>query len=73
MTLNSKLWANLIYNTDGDAAISLENFRKPLIIELLNEQGVVRKHTKSIVVGSVSIRRCLNSMRMPTPSQSNIW
>ena len=34
-------WANLIYNTGGDLAISLENFRKDLIIELLNEQGVV--------------------------------
>ena len=34
-------WANLIYNTDGDAAISLENFRKDIIIELLNEQAVV--------------------------------
>jgi len=34
-------WANLIYNTDGDAAISLKNFRKDLILELLNEQGTV--------------------------------
>jgi len=32
-------WANLIYNTDGDAAISLNNFRKDLIVELWNEQG----------------------------------
>ena len=32
-------WANLIYSTDGDAAISLKNFRKDLIIEFLNEQG----------------------------------
>jgi phage tail-like protein len=39
-------WANLIYNTDGDAAISLNNFRKDLIIELLNEQGVVAKSYK---------------------------
>jgi len=39
-------WANLIYNTDGDAAISLENFRKDLIIELLNEQAVVAKAYK---------------------------
>ena len=39
-------WANLIYNTDGDAAISLENFRKDIIIELLNEQGVVAKAYK---------------------------
>lgn len=39
-------WANLIYNTDGDAAISLQNFRKDIIIELLNEQGVVAKAYK---------------------------
>jgi phage tail-like protein len=39
-------WANLIYNTDGDASISLENFRKDIIIELLNEQGVVAKAYK---------------------------
>ena len=39
-------WANLIYNTDGDAAISLENFRKDIVIELLNEQGVVAKSYK---------------------------
>ena len=34
-------WAKLIHHTDGDAAISLENLRKDLIIELLNEQGLV--------------------------------
>jgi phage tail-like protein len=39
-------WANLIYNTDGDASISLERFRKDIIIELLNEQGVVAKAYK---------------------------
>ncbi len=39
-------WANLIYNTDGDMAISLEKFRKDIIIELLNEQGVVAKAYK---------------------------
>jgi phage tail-like protein len=39
-------WANLIYNTDGDLAISLEKFRKDLIIELLNEQGVPAKAYK---------------------------
>jgi phage tail-like protein len=39
-------WANLVYNTDGDATISLKNFRKDLIIELLNEQGVVAKAYK---------------------------
>jgi phage tail-like protein len=39
-------WANLIYHTDGDAAISLKNFRKDIIIELLNEQGSVAKAYK---------------------------
>lgn len=36
-------WANLIYSSDGDAAISLNNFRKDITIELLNEQGTVVK------------------------------
>src|SRR5712692_1392131 len=39
-------WANLVYNTDGDMAISLEKFRKDIIIELLNEQGQVAKAYK---------------------------
>jgi phage tail-like protein len=39
-------WANLIYSTDGDAAISLKQFRKDILIELLNEQGVVAKAYK---------------------------
>jgi phage tail-like protein len=38
--LDFEAWANLVYSTDGDAAISLRNFRKDVIIELLNEQGV---------------------------------
>jgi len=32
-------WANLVNNTQGDAAMSLKNFRKDLIVNLLNEQG----------------------------------
>ena len=39
-------WANLIYSTQGDAAISLKDFRKDIIIELLNEQGSVAKAYK---------------------------
>jgi phage tail-like protein len=39
-------WAKLVFNTDGDASISLKNFRKDLIIELLNEQGTVAKAYK---------------------------
>ncbi len=36
-------WAKLIWNIEGDAAMSLKDFRKDLRIELLNEQGVVAK------------------------------
>jgi phage tail-like protein len=39
-------WANLVYNTQGDMAISLKNFRRDLIIRLLNEQGMVAKAYK---------------------------
>ncbi len=39
-------WANLVYTTDGDAAISMKSFRKDVIIELLNEQGDVAKAYK---------------------------
>lgn len=39
-------WANKVYNTDGDAAMSLKEFRKDVIIELLNLQGVVAKAYK---------------------------
>lgn len=39
-------WANKVYSTDGDSAISLKEFRKDLIIELLNEQGNVAKAYK---------------------------
>jgi phage tail-like protein len=39
-------WANLSYSTEGDAAMSLKNFRKDIIIELLNEQGTVVKAFK---------------------------
>jgi phage tail-like protein len=44
--LEFEAWANLIYNTDGDAAISLRNFRKDIIVELLTEQAVVAKAYK---------------------------
>jgi phage tail-like protein len=39
-------WAKLVWNVQGDAMISLQNFRKDIIIELLNEQGVVAKAYK---------------------------
>ncbi len=39
-------WANMVYNPEGDVLISLKNFRKDIIIELLNEQGTVVKAYK---------------------------
>ena len=39
-------WAKKVWNVEGDAVISLKDFRKDLIIELLNEQGVVAKAYK---------------------------
>lgn len=36
-------WANLIYAPGAAGSISLKNFRKDIIIELLNENGVVAK------------------------------
>jgi len=44
--LDFEAWANKVYNTNGDAAISLKDFRKDCIIELLNEQGKVAKAYK---------------------------
>jgi len=41
--LDFEAWANLIYTTQGDAAISLKNFRKDFLIEFMNEQGSVAK------------------------------
>lgn len=34
-------WADLCYSVQGDAAISLKNFRKDMLINLLNRQGTV--------------------------------
>ncbi|HMH20132.1 MAG TPA: phage tail protein [Puia sp.] len=39
-------WAKKVWNVEGDSVISLKDFRKDLIIELLNEQGVVAKAYK---------------------------
>lgn len=36
-------WANLVYSVEGDAAVSLKNFRRDLIIDVMNLQGVVVK------------------------------
>ena len=34
-------WANLVNNIDGDSAMSLVNFRKDILINVLNLQGAV--------------------------------
>lgn len=34
-------WAQQVYHPDGDAAMSLKNFRKDVVIQLLNLQGTV--------------------------------
>ena len=34
-------WANLVNNVEGDAAISLKDFRKDIVINVLNLQGTV--------------------------------
>lgn len=34
-------WANLVNNVQGDAAMSLKNFRKDLVVNVLNLQGAV--------------------------------
>jgi phage tail-like protein len=36
-------WANLVYDVGSAGEISLKNFRKPLTIEFLNENGKVAK------------------------------
>jgi phage tail-like protein len=38
-----RAWATLVYNHEGDGAVSLKNFRKNITIELVNLQGVTVK------------------------------
>jgi phage tail-like protein len=39
-------WANAVYTVEGGSVFTLKNFRKEIIIELLNEAGVVAKAYK---------------------------
>jgi phage tail-like protein len=39
-------WANKVYSVEGGSVLTLKNFRKDILIELLNEQGVVAKAYK---------------------------
>lgn len=36
-------WANLVYSTEGSGAVSLANYKRNLIIDVLNLQGTVVK------------------------------
>ena len=36
-------WANMVFNIQGDAGMSLKDYKKDIVIELLNLQGVVVK------------------------------
>jgi phage tail-like protein len=39
-------WANMVYSVDAGVVVSLKNFRKDIIIELMNEAGQVVKAYK---------------------------
>ena len=39
-------WANKVYSVEGGIVLSLKDFRKDIMIQLLNEQGVVAKAYK---------------------------
>jgi phage tail-like protein len=39
-------WANNIYSVEAGTMLTLNNFRKDIIVDLLNEQGVVAKSYK---------------------------
>jgi len=52
-------WANLANNLDGDAAMSLVNFRKDIVINMLNLQGAVTI--------SYHVHRCWVSEYMALP------
>lgn len=52
-------WANLTFSIQGDAAVSLKNYRKDIQIDLLNLQGVV--------VRSFAVYRCWVSDYLPLP------
>lgn len=39
-------WANKVYSVEGGSVLTLKGFRKDIIIELLNEQGMLAKAYK---------------------------
>ena len=69
-----KRWANLINNLDGDSAMTLKNFRKDIVINVLNLQGRVRSPfpTRCTGHGDRSTSRCRISAPAPLiPSALN--
>jgi phage tail-like protein len=52
-------WANLVYSISGDAAMSLANYKKDIIIELYNLQGTP--------VIAYKVYRCWVSEYQPLP------
>ncbi len=52
-------WANMIFNMGGDNSISLRNYRKDIIIDLFNLQG--------LLVMSFKVYRCWISEYQPLP------
>ena len=67
-------WANKVWNfgSGSGAEVSLEDFRKDIIIEMYNEAGQLALPTKSIAAGCRSSRPCPTWMPTPTPSPSSI-
>jgi phage tail-like protein len=41
--LEFERWANLVYSTEGDGAVSLAKYKRNMVIDVLNLQGVVVK------------------------------
>lgn len=44
--LEFERWANMVYSTEGDAAVSLANYKRTVVIKVLNLQGVPVKQYK---------------------------
>ena len=65
-------WANKIWNsgTGQHAGVSLEDFRKDIILECYNEAGQLALTTRSSAAGCRSTRLCPSSTPTPTRSRS---
>jgi phage tail-like protein len=63
-------WANLIYSPGAGGTISLKNFRKDIIIELLNEDGGDRQGVQRVPLLGLRVSRAAGSRRPPSPACS---